>query len=222
MGSPLRYGRMPQKDQYKLEIDHRERGAKLAEFAVGSGFFEVSFGHLRVGDYLVNHSVLVERKSPVDLAASILDGRIFRQAAALARSRLRTLFLVEGTQAVQTPALHPHSIIGACLSLAVMWRQPLLFSKNPEESLTMLRLLAEQIAATESLELMRCGYRPKRSARRKLFVLQGLPGVGPKFAAALLLHFGTVENVMTADANQLMGVRGCGPKKARAIREALE
>jgi Fanconi anemia group M protein len=213
---------MPQHEGYKLEVDHRERLAKLAQLAIGSGLFEVSFRYLRTGDYLVNHSVLIERKSPVDLAASILDGRIFRQAAAMAHSRLRTLFLIEGTEAVVTRAFHPHSIIGACLSLAVMWRQPLLFSRDPEESLIMLQLLARQAAAPESLELMRCGYRPKRTTRRKLFVLQGLPGVGPKFAAALLCHFGSVEKIMTAEATQLMEVRGCGPKKARAIREVLE
>ena len=208
-------------DKNRLEIDRRERGSRLAELALSSGLFDVSFEHLRLGDYIVNHSVLIERKSPVDLAASILDGRIFRQAAAMARSPLRTLFLIEGTETVETPKLHPHSVIGARLSLAVTWRQPLLFSKNAEESLIILRLLAEQAGAPDSLQLMRCGYRPKRSARRKLFVLQGLPGVGPKLAAALLLHFGSVEKVMTADAKLLMQVRGCGPKKAATIREIL-
>ncbi|MGD0308065.1 MAG: helix-hairpin-helix domain-containing protein [Acidobacteriota bacterium] len=57
--------------------------------------------------------------------------------------------------------------------------------------------------------------------RRKLFVLQGLPGVGPKLAASLLSHFGSVENVMKAGVEALHQVRGCGPKKAAALREVL-
>jgi Fanconi anemia group M protein len=103
----------------------------------------------------------------------------------------------------------------------LIWRQPILFSKDPQESLTILRLAAEQAGGPANLELTRCGYRPKRTARRKLFVLQGLPGVGPKLAASLLRKFGSVEKVMSADARELMEVHGCGAKKSAAIREVI-
>jgi DNA excision repair protein ERCC-4 len=206
----------------KLQIDYGERGSKLANLAVDCDLFEPSFEKLRVGDYIINEAILVERKSSDDLAASIVDGRLFRQAKAMARSPLRTLFLIELPDATDLLPLHPHALLGACISLTVMWRQPLIFSRSPEESLLVLRLAAEQTGTLDGLELIRCGYRPKRSLRRKLFVLQGLPGVGPKLAASLLAHFGSVEKVTTANADQLQQVRGCGPKKAAAIRQVLE
>ena len=52
-------------------------------------------------------------------------------------------------------------------------------------------------------------------------MLQGLPGVGPALAHRLLLEFGTVERVVTADAEQLMRVRGVGRQKAERIRELV-
>jgi Fanconi anemia group M protein len=205
-----------------LQIDLRERGSRLAELALNSDHFNVGFERLRLGDYIINQAVLVERKSSDDLAASIIDGRLFRQARAMARSPLRAVFLLEGPGESALLKLHPHSILGACISLAVTWRQPLLISRSPEESLLIFRFIAEQVQGLDVLELTRCGYRPKRSLRRKLFVLQGLPGVGPKLAASLLSHFASVEKVMAADASQLRQVRGCGPKKAAAIRQVLE
>ncbi len=207
--------------RFRLQIDLREKGSCLAALAADCDLFETSFQRLRVGDYIVNGTVLIERKSAADFAVSIVDGRLFRQARAMARTSLRTLFLIESPGAEEACSLHPHALFGACISLALMWRQPVIFSRNPEESLLTLRLAAEQTGSLDGLELIRCGYRPKRMERRKLFVLQGLPGVGPKLAASLLSHFGSVENVMKAGVKALQQVRGCGPKKAAALREVL-
>lgn len=49
-------------------------------------------------------------------------------------------------------------------------------------------------------------------------MLQGLPGVGPALANRLLVHFGSVERVITADQGLLAQVHGIGPKKAQRIR----
>jgi ERCC4-type nuclease len=57
--------------------------------------------------------------------------------------------------------------------------------------------------------------------RRRLFVLQGLPGVGPALAQRLLAQLGSVERVMTAGAAELAVVRGIGSKKAARIREIV-
>ncbi len=56
---------------------------------------------------------------------------------------------------------------------------------------------------------------------RKLYMLQGLPGVGPALANRLLLEFGSVERVITADRGMLVRVRGIGPKKAQRIRNVV-
>ena len=52
-------------------------------------------------------------------------------------------------------------------------------------------------------------------------MLQGLPGVGPALAHRLLLEFGSVERVVTADEASLVKVRGVGAKTAARIRELV-
>jgi ERCC4-type nuclease len=52
-------------------------------------------------------------------------------------------------------------------------------------------------------------------------MLQGLPGVGPALANRLLVHFGSVERVITADKGLLAQVHGIGPKKAQRIRNVI-
>jgi hypothetical protein len=40
--------------------------------------------------------------------------------------------------------VHPHALKGAVVSLAAMWRLPIIHTRDPEESLLVLRLLAQQ------------------------------------------------------------------------------
>jgi ERCC4-type nuclease len=49
---------------------------------------EVTIGRLPVGDYELNGKFLVERKTLMDFATSIKDGRLFRQACRLMSSPL--------------------------------------------------------------------------------------------------------------------------------------
>lgn len=48
-------------------------------------------------------------------------------------------------------------------------------------------------------------------------MLQGLPGVGPALANRLLLHFGSVEQVIPAEQCVLRQVHDIGAKKAERI-----
>lgn len=65
------------------------------------------------------------------------------------------------------------------------------------------------------------GHRPKRLRRRQLFVLQGLPGVGPERAAALLQACGSVAGVFAANEEALADVPGIGPRTAALIHRLV-
>ena len=119
------------------------------------------------------------------------------------------------------PDVHPHALKGAMVSLAVTWRLPVLCSRDPEDSLRILRFLADQLGTSDDGVLKRYDRKPKRLASRKLYILQGLPGVGPALAHRLLLEFGCVERVLTADEEALMRVRGIGREKAARIRQVM-
>jgi DNA excision repair protein ERCC-4 len=72
--------------RYRLVVDHSERSAPLLDLARQSDVFNVQMVRLEAGDYVIDGGVLVERKTYADFAASVADGRLFPQAARLARS----------------------------------------------------------------------------------------------------------------------------------------
>lgn len=207
---------------WTLDIDPRERASRLYQLACECSDFDVRERRLRAGDYLIAGAVLVERKTHADFATSLLDGRLFPQAAALAHGPHRPLILLEGPPPERVPDVHPHALEGAIASLAVMWRLPVLQARGPEDSLRLFRFVAAQAERHATTVLKRFGRKPKRIASRRLHVLQGLPGVGPALASRLLSRFGSVERVMAAEAAALMEIDGVGRVKAARIRELVE
>ena len=207
--------------RHSIQVDHSERESLLLELLRQSEDFDVRFARLRVGDYLINDQVLIERKTIADFAASLADGRLFPQAARLARDGRRSLVLIEWPSAASMPDVHPHAVQNALVSLAAMWRLPVLHTSDPEDSLRVMRFMATQVSGLRECAVCRYGRRPKRLASRRLFVLQGLLGVGPALAARLLTQLGSIRSVVTADIGRLQQVRGVGPKKATRILELV-
>ena len=206
--------------RHELLIDPSERHAALVDLVSQCGAFDVRMERLPVGDYCLDRSIVIERKTYADFAVSLADGRLFPQAARLTRCPHRPIILLEGPRPQRMPEVHPHALKGAMASLAVMWRLPMLWARDPEDSLRILRFLAHQLR-TSDVGLKRYDRKPKRLASRKLYMLQGLPGVGPALASRLLLEFGSVERVVTADEQELRRVRGVGSQKAARIRELM-
>jgi Fanconi anemia group M protein len=206
---------------HRLDVDHSEHQAALLDAVRRGGAFDVQMVRLQTGDYLIDDEVLIERKTIADFATSLADGRLFPQASRLAHSPHRSILLIEGPTPASVPAIHPHAIEGALVSLAAMWRLPVLHSIDPDHSARILQLLAKQASKPRQQTLRRFDRKPKRLASRRLFVLQGLPGVGPALAHRLLARLGSVEGVITAGAGALTQVRGLGPKKAARIRQLV-
>ena len=86
----------------------------------------------------------------------------------------------------------------------------------------MIAMAGRQLLGSSGESYVRPGYRPKEWRKRALYILQGLPGVGPSRAAALLDGFGSVRAVCAADEGPLADVCGVGPASARKIRIAVE
>jgi ERCC4-type nuclease len=206
---------------HQIAVDHAESRSALLDAVRRSDAFDVRMVHLATGDYLIDNEVLIERKSVADFAASLVDGRLFPQVARLAHSRYRSLLLIDGPTAAVIPDIHPHSVEGALVSIAAMWRVPVLHASDPEQAVRLLRFLADQVRGPRQRLLRRFDHKPKRLASRRRFLLQGLPGVGPALADRLLCHFGSIERIVTADIAALTEVRGVGTKKAARIRELV-
>jgi len=206
--------------RHELLVDPSERHAALVGLVSQCPDFDVRMERLTVGDYCIDRGIVVERKTYADFAVSLVDGRLFPQAAKLARCPHRPVILLEGPRPRRMPEVHPHALKGAMSSLAVMWRLPVLWSRDPEDSLRILCFLANQLRSADG-RLKRYDRKPKRLASRKLYVLQCLPGVGPALASRLLLEFGSIERVVTAGDQELIRVRGVGRQKAARIRKLV-
>jgi ERCC4-type nuclease len=236
------------KHRTRVDVDFRERGSPLFALVAACDAFDVHLARLMVGDYLLADRVIVERKTAIDFAVSLVDGRLFPQAAALSRRPERALLLVEGRRGDQSssetrapvvgapgaprcelrprgarwPRIHPHALKGAVVSLALMWRLPVIFARDAEDSLFVLRTAADQASRVEGELLPRYDRKPRRLTSRKLHVLQGLPGVGPVLARRLLGAFGSVGGTMTGTADALCEVKGIGPQRAAAILKVVQ
>ena len=204
-----------------LRVDHSERHATLLDLVRTCIDFDVRMDRLDIGDYCIDGRVVIERKTYADFAMSLADGRLFPQAAALARCPHRPVVLLEGPKPAKMPDVHPNALKGAMVSLAVMWRLPVIQARDPEDSLRVLRFIAHQLRNSDPGTLQRYDRKPKRLASRKLYLLQGLPGIGPALASRLLLQFGSIERVVAADEDTLTEVRGVGRRKAARIRELV-
>lgn len=210
----------------QILIDDRERNARLLLTLKEQGNTQVRTCRLAVGDYLLNN-LLVERKSFADLCISIKDGRLFRQATQLASAGVQPLIILEGTFTdLKATAMTRETIQGALISLALVFKIPVLRSQSPEETAKLILYAAKQI---EKAGFSRYVYpRPcpgKKSVTQKqkmqIYVLQGFPGIGPMRSKQLLNKFKTLAAIFTASPQALAEVPGISKRSVKRIFDLL-
>ena len=183
---------------------------------------EVTIQRLPLGDYKIEDRLLFERKTLIDLTASIKDGRLFRQACRLASSPIRSAIVLEGTSGdLKGSNMRREAIQGALITITIVLGIPLLRSKDARETARLMLYAARQVKSIESGALPRKVKRPKGKRKIQLYLLQGLPGVGPERALRLLETFGSEEAVFTASADELIKVEGIGKCTVKLIRWAV-
>ena len=206
-----------------IVVDDREQAGDVPAALVTRGDATVEVARLKIGDYRVQRRVLVERKRAADFAASLIDGRLFRQTAALAAGPDRAVLLLEGSEVDwQATGVRREALQGALITIGVFYGLALLWSAGPDETARLLVYLGRQARQFIHGGLPRPGYRPKGRRARQLFLLQGLPSVGPARAARLLERFGSVRAIMTAPTDELALVPGIGEKTMAKMRWILD
>jgi DNA excision repair protein ERCC-4 len=205
-----------------IVIDDRERGSTAAVALLGMDGLACEVRRLKVGDYLVDGRLVVERKTLLDLVSSIEDGRLFRQAIALAGSQPSPLLILEGRSSdLGGIRMRREAVQGALVTVSVILGIPVLRATDGQETARLLIFAARQIRRTARGAVHRPGSRPRGKRKLQFQILQGLPGVGPGRAGLLLDRFRTVEAVFTAAEEDLLGVEGIGKTTARKIRWAV-
>jgi len=90
-------------------------------------------------------------------------------------------------------ACNAEALQGALICVSVFLGMSVLRAHDPAETARLIVYLGRQAKAYAHGSHPRPGYRPKGRRARQLFLLQGLPRVGPERAARLLDHFGSVQ-----------------------------
>jgi ERCC4-type nuclease len=206
-----------------VQADDRERGSPIIDLLRQSADFQVTESRLKVGDYLVDGRFLFERKTLTDLVAAIIDGRLFKQALRLAGTPFRPVMILEGTSRdLADSGMRWESVQGALVTVALFCGIPLLRTRTPEETVRTMLFAARQAQTCATGALPRHGWRPKGKQARQLYILQGLPNIGPERARRLLARFGSIEAAFNARPEELLSVAGIGQRVADNIRRAVE
>ncbi len=205
-----------------IVADDRERASGVIAFLSSIPEISVRIERLPAGDYLADRRILFERKTMQDFAVSIVDGRLFKQMLVLAKSKFRSVLILEGGgKDAEGLGVRREALQGALVTISLIFNIPILRSTAPEETARLIVYAARQVQFFSHAVYRRPGYRPKGKIGRQIYLLQGLPGVGHERALRLLEKFGSVEAVICAGRKELLTVEGVGAKTADRIRWAV-
>lgn len=208
----------------RVVVDHRETKSGVARALDRLGM-ELSFAALEVGDYVVSDRVAVERKRTDDFASSLIGGKrnLFAQLSDLARTYGKPVLIIEGNELFTARQLSPNAIYGALASIALDFGISILYSRDEEETASILKILAKREQVKEKKEINPHGKKSTGTlAEQQEYLVSSISDIGPKAARNLLLHFGTVEAIMRADQDELKKVKMIGPKTAARILEVVK
>ena len=205
----------------KIIVDSRESRSGLATLLTELGA-EVVSEELECADYVLADGFGVERKAANDFVVSIMDRRLFSQAATMKAAYKRVVIVIEGSLQSVRSAISPDALQGAISWLSVIEGIHVVMTGSTRETAQML--LVMQRHATEGLgyEIALRGGKPKDRTVQSRYLIEGLPGIGPGAARKLLAHFGSAHAVFNASPEDLRAVAGIGPKTIAVVRETLE
>ncbi len=171
---------------------------------------------LKTGDYVINKSVFIERKTTKDFMASLNDKRLFIQAKSLRKGGHRALMIIEGEHLPSRA-----SIRGALCSLMVKFYLPVIRSRNITESVEFMNyiysysnnVLPNNVYCTFDFRTKR-----RETTLHERILLQ-LKHIGPSTSTALLSKFGSIGKILNATKKELLSVSGVGKSIAEEILE---
>lgn len=201
--------------------DNRESRSPVIRQLQETEGLTVEVRQLSSGDYVLHETTAVERKSAVDFVASIMDQRLFQQIAKMKLEFTKPMILIEGDVFKTRSAMNEKAIAGAMSYITAIQGVNLVTIANPNETSIMLATMARHLQEGLGYEVPLRAGKPKPSMLMAQYLIEGLPGVGPKNATALLNHFGSPLSVFNASRDDLCSMKGMGDKTAERIYSAL-
>ena len=207
--------------QIVVVADSRELGALVTRELAKLGAL-VKSQTLEVGDFVLSDEVVIERKDVEDFASSIIDGRLFQQAAKLKASYTKPVIVVEGESLTGSGRVRPEAMMGAYASILIDYGIPIVWARKPSEAAQLMFAIArrEQIQDKRAPRIMTVP-KPSTVEEQQEFIVSSLPNIDRTRARSLLNSFQTVERTFHASKEELMTVTGIGEKISEEIRRVL-
>ena len=233
VSSPMNQSTMksyiPRKDEEKpvICVDSREaanrNGRKIVDEMEQLGA-EVKIMKLDFGDYMVGEDVAIERKTVFDLASTLTQRFLFDQIFKMREAYPKAFVIVEGYMGIlrRFRRITPESMNGALFALAQNGI-PLVPTIDYKDTALFLVVGAKQLANEAKIPaIIRHRTKTESTSEQQLYLVAGLPHVGPVLSNNLLRYFGTPRRVLRATQEELTEVTDIGPKIAQDIMTVLD
>jgi len=207
-----------------VRIDTQEQRSGIPALLAAMPQVHIEVIPLRTGDYDVGGDPrrVFERKTGSDFLSSLAQGRLFAQLAELRKGRFAPILLLEGDPLrVDHSLMRPESIRGALSYIAAILRVPILPSSGPEDSAHLIYAAAKQCQVGHAAHGPATGRRRASLSEQQMQIVLSLPGVGRATARAVCARFGSLHDLLNADAATLSTVPGVGPSRAAALEQLL-
>jgi Fanconi anemia group M protein len=204
-----------------IRVDSRERSSPVPALLAAFPDVTLSFAALPSADYLLSDDVAVERKTASDFVASILDRRLFGQTTRMKVLFPRAMLIIEGDLSQMPHSIDIEAIRGALAFLTVREGITVLQLSDASETAAMLRIMARHAQERMGQPVSLREPRPQIEELYAAYLVEGLPGIGPRRARMLLAHFGSPAAIMCAAVEELAKVPGIGKKSAQRIWQAV-
>jgi len=185
---------------------------------------DVKSEYLEIGDYLLNGSVCIERKTIRDFISSIKDKRIWTQAKNLQQYD-HAIIAVIGSPADKWKSLYHgrskwmhKSYTSTMSTLACKFNVSVMSFEDEKDFLDFLEAAHKKV--TSDKKSSRPSPLVKKATNdneRSENNLCAVPGVSIQKAQVLLKHFGTIKRIANAGVNELQHCQGIGKKLANNI-----
>jgi len=201
--------------------DHREKDNKVVKELMELNV-SVKTAQLESADYILSGNLAVELKKVPDFVDSLLDGRLLEQMKKLKQHFAKAVLIIEGEEDIYAQRkVHPHSIRGMIACIVLDFGIPILYTKNPKETASMLAIMAKR-EQEKGADVSLHERKPHTVEELQEYFVSSLPNVGYKTAKVLLLKFGSVTRLVNATKEELMTVEGIGEKMATRLVELFK
>lgn len=208
-------------DEIQVIVDHREIRSTVARNLEKLGA-NLTLKTLEVGDYVVSDRLAIERKETGDFLSSLIEGKLFEQISNLANAYEKGILILEGEGLFTGRRISPNSIHGTLLSINLDFGINVIYSRDAEDTASLIYQISKREQVDEKRVVNAHGKKTARLlSEQQEYIVSAINEIGPVAARNLLVHFKTVEKVMSATEEELQKVKLIGPKTAAKIKEIV-